>query len=428
MLCQNADEGQNKSKSQSHHDGPYETVILEQTIVKIGALLAQGFGEAGTKIIADNMAKTQGNVDPMIPGNKVVAIFGFCDIRSFTKLTNILQERIIVFVNEIADIVHGTVDKFSGAANKNIGNSFLLVWKFEEEDTAFDRKRGNWVPIQDSVRVGQLADMSVISFLKILAQIKKSYYLDKFMRRKEVARKLKADKVNMGFGLHTGWAIEGAIGSDFKIDASYLSPNVNLAARIEAATLQYGLPFLISGELFKILTGKTQSYMRQVDCVTVKGSSQPIDLYTCDLDFSRIKVEPSMERANNQSHTEKQVKKVKQRIERTRLQQQCMGVPEVSEEQRFQIATMFKEDEDLKEMVSRFRQERATFLEMFGRGFEKYKQGEWFEASAIFFKIKKTQFFDGFVDQPTLNLLSYMDNFKYSAPSEWKGYRALTEK
>ena len=272
--------------------------------------MAQGFGEAGTKIIADNMAKTQGNVDAMIPGIKVVAIFGFCDIRSFTKLTNILQERIIVFVNEIADIVHGTVDKFSGAANKNIGNSFLLVWKFEEEDTVFDPHRGNQVPIQDSVRVRQLADMSVISFLKILAQIKKSYYLDKFMRRKEVARKLKADKVNMGFGLHTGWAIEGAIGSDFKIDASYLSPNVNLASRIEAATVQYGLPFLISGELFKILTRKTQSFMRQIDCVTVKGSSQPIDLYTCDLDFSRIKVEPSMERVNNQSHAGKQVKKV----------------------------------------------------------------------------------------------------------------------
>jgi len=36
--------------------------------------------------------------------------------------------------------------------------------------------------------------------------------------------------VKIGFGLHIGWAIEGAIGSAFKIDASYLSPNVNVAA------------------------------------------------------------------------------------------------------------------------------------------------------------------------------------------------------
>ena len=38
----------------------------------------------------------------------------------------------------------------------------------------------------------------------------------------------------MGFGLHVGWAIEGAIGSEYKIDASYLSPNVNMASRLEA--------------------------------------------------------------------------------------------------------------------------------------------------------------------------------------------------
>eukprot|EP00360_Condylostoma_magnum_P000963 CAMPEP_0168317040 /NCGR_PEP_ID=MMETSP0210-20121227/22035_1 /TAXON_ID=40633 /ORGANISM="Condylostoma magnum, Strain COL2" /LENGTH=55 /DNA_ID=CAMNT_0008310183 /DNA_START=1552 /DNA_END=1719 /DNA_ORIENTATION=+ len=54
----------------------------------------------------------------------------------------------------------------------------------------------------------------------------------------------------MGFGLHIGWGIEGAIGSEFKIDASYLSPNVNLASRLEAATNQYGVPILISGEFY----------------------------------------------------------------------------------------------------------------------------------------------------------------------------------
>ena len=40
----------------------------------------------------------------------------------------------MVFVNEIAEIVHSIVDRFSGSANKNIGDAFLLVWKFREED------------------------------------------------------------------------------------------------------------------------------------------------------------------------------------------------------------------------------------------------------------------------------------------------------
>jgi len=44
----------------------------------------------------------------------------------------------MVFVNEIAEIVHGTVDQFSGSANKNIGDAFLLVWKFNDSDYEAD--------------------------------------------------------------------------------------------------------------------------------------------------------------------------------------------------------------------------------------------------------------------------------------------------
>ena len=61
----------------------------------------------------------------------------------------------------------------------------------------------------------------------------------------------------MGFGLHQGWAIEGAIGSQFKVDASYLSPNVNMASRLEAATKQFGSSILISGELRNVMTKET---------------------------------------------------------------------------------------------------------------------------------------------------------------------------
>jgi len=193
----------------------------------------------------------------MIPGNKVVAIFGFCDIRQFTRLTSVLQERIIIFVNEVADIVHSTVDKYNGAANKNIGNAFLLVWKFEEHETTYEKKNKNLVPLKGSKRVQQLSDMAVISFLKIIAKLRKSSSIDRFMKKKEVVRRLKDQTINMGFGMHTGWAIEGAIGSDFKIDASYLSPNVNLTSRIQAATSQYGLPFLISSDLFRLLSKRT---------------------------------------------------------------------------------------------------------------------------------------------------------------------------
>lgn len=51
-----------------------------------------------------------------------------------------------------------------------------------------------------------------------------------------------------------GWAIEGAIGSEYKIDASYLSPHVNMASRLEAATKQYGATILMSEEFVRMLS------------------------------------------------------------------------------------------------------------------------------------------------------------------------------
>lgn len=54
-------------------------------------------------------------------------MFGFCDIRHFTDATEVLQEGVMEFVNVIAHLVHGAVVARGGAANKNIGDAFLLV-------------------------------------------------------------------------------------------------------------------------------------------------------------------------------------------------------------------------------------------------------------------------------------------------------------
>ena len=59
----------------------------------------------------------------------------------------------MLFVNEIGEIVHGMVDQFSGAANKNIGDAFLLVWKFTDEDLIRDTENDTVALNEDSHRV-----------------------------------------------------------------------------------------------------------------------------------------------------------------------------------------------------------------------------------------------------------------------------------
>lgn len=134
LIIEKYELGGSKKKSK---EAPLETVMLEQTLIKIGGLLALGFGEAGSSIIAKNMSGGE-DINPMLAGQKVICIFGFCDIRNFTDATEELQEGVMLFVNEIGEIVHGIVDRYSGAANKNIGDAFLLVWKFDEDSMELD--------------------------------------------------------------------------------------------------------------------------------------------------------------------------------------------------------------------------------------------------------------------------------------------------
>jgi class 3 adenylate cyclase len=137
--------------------------------------------------------------------------------------------------------------------------------------------------------------MSLISFLKILTKLKKSRILSKYKSHEGLNNVVMSPfEVKMGFGLHVGWAIEGAIGSFYKIDASYLSPHVNLASRLEGATKSFGVPILLSGELYSYFSEEVRGMCRQVDRVIVKGRSDPLDLYTCDSDTSTLQLDPQM--------------------------------------------------------------------------------------------------------------------------------------
>lgn len=114
--------------------GSQEIHLIDKSVTKVAYLLVIGYGEAGTGIIIKNIGKQSTSVD--IPGDRVIGIYAFCDIRNFTDATEVLQTKVMTFVNRIAAVVHTNIVKFGGNPNKNIGDAFLLVWKvtsFSEE-------------------------------------------------------------------------------------------------------------------------------------------------------------------------------------------------------------------------------------------------------------------------------------------------------
>jgi class 3 adenylate cyclase len=328
--------------------------VILQMLRKLVGLVQTGFGEAGSAIIAANMAEG-GSLDVMKPGRKMRGVFGFCDIRNFTDMTEILNEDCMFLVNSIADILHGNVHSRLGSANKNIGDAFLLVWRLNESVVG--------KPYTPEPTIAANALNAFLVTIRGLADSRTLSILGK--------RVPKYAPIKMGFGLHVGWAIEGAVGSTFKIDATYLSPHVNMSARLESLTKAYSASILMSGEFVALLPAAWLRRVRLVDIITVKGSSIPLEIYVID--------------------------------DQEPVPDDIVLFPEVSKNNPLIV-------------------HRAIHAE----GMTAFRKGNWRSAAAKF-----NEFFGLTSDPPTQILLNWMKEVgtpQGDPPSSFEGFRRLTEK
>ena len=338
-----------------------------------------------------------------------MAIFGFCDIRHFPDINVALQEKIMVFVNEIADIVHSSVDKFGGAANKNIGDAFLVVWKFPHLENSTKKIDFRDIDPHDKATTF-IADQAVLGFLNIIKKVRKSQTITAYKHNSEIRAKYGDKfKVQMGFGLHLGWAIEGAIGSLYKIDCSYLGPTVNISARLEGATRQYGVTILLSGQLYDCLSPELKNICRLIDIVILKGCATPIRLYTIYVNDS---VRPSK---NERKPMTMKEKRKHYAIKKQKLQSDL--------NHSGSVGRLVLNKKGFKELLTDKKRPKL-FHDKFREGFNYYIGGDWENA---FNKLRDAHFLDP-TDGPTKTLYNYIKTHNKKAPPNWGAYRELTQK
>jgi len=403
-------------KNNNDEEENYEVSVIKAAIIKISALLAISFGEAGGEIIKKNLTSGQ-DLNPRLKGKKKTAIFGFCDIRQFEEINLALEEKTILLINEIADIVHSSVDKFGGATNKNIGESFLNVWKFYNEVPVRDKdgnlttqKKDNLLEIDPTnPMVAITADSACLACLRVIMKINKSFNILNYSHNEEILKRISNFKLNMGFGIHIGYGIEGAVGSTYKIDASYLSPNVNIAARLETATRQFGLSLLISGPLYNLFSDELKRICRYIDCVYVKGSVQPLDLYTIDVNL------------NLKPQEKKDIIIMNNKEKRKRYAEKKENFQREIEVYKSVTRLVFQKSNYL-ELINTKR--TSEFYYNWDEGISAYKKGDFTTAGDKFKRCLKLFPDDG----PAKTLLKYFENRNYKAPEGWIGVRELTSK
>jgi class 3 adenylate cyclase len=319
----------------------------------------------------------------------------------------------LIFINEIAEIVHNTVALHSGVGNKNIGDAFLLVWRFSEEDVTTDPYTRLMVPyINENTRA--LTELAILSVIRLQPALARSGKLKKYRQNREMLERFKVDdyRVSVGVGLHLGWAIEGAIGSKYKIDASYLSSNVTIAAKLELATRHYGINLLFSEEVREAAGEGMKNMMRQIDNVKFKGIDAEVPIYTIDTEVSPYFYSNTAE-IELLTSLQRKIERRDARISKDKLLVQVTDDPNY-------VKNLMLKDQELQLMRKKFTNE---FFREWQAGFSSYSKGEWGLAKK---KFEKTlHMIPDREDKPSRALLTFMEELNYTPPQEWNGVRLL---
>ena len=188
----------------------------------------------------------------------------FSDVRNFTNISEAMgnPKNLIHLMNTYMDPMTEIIIKTGGTVDKFIGDAIMAYWN---------------APVD----VENHADQAVIASLQQLHALKK---LNASLRENpefnnvvSMSDKKGVPIIDIGIGLNTGVAIVGEMGSSGRSDYTVIGDPINLGSRLESLCKYYNSKLNISHFTKEKLTG---AYIfRFLDLVTVKGKSEPIEIW-----------------------------------------------------------------------------------------------------------------------------------------------------
>ncbi|CAK9095995.1 PPM-type phosphatase domain-containing protein [Durusdinium trenchii] len=107
--------------------------------------------------------------------------------------------------------------------------------------------------LESAELMAKFAEGSIVSSAAVIGAVHRSPLLGSYREHPGLQYRLGSNcRVHLSIGLHKGWAIEGAVGSEFKIDCSYLSPNVSIATSIERSTEVYNVSVIVAQSVWAL--------------------------------------------------------------------------------------------------------------------------------------------------------------------------------
>ncbi|MDC0074078.1 adenylate/guanylate cyclase domain-containing protein [Alphaproteobacteria bacterium] len=183
--------------------------------------------------------------------------FLFCDVRGFTSISETfktnpqgLTSLINKFLTPMTDIImdrKGTIDKY-------MGDCIMAFWNAPLDDSEHPANAGN----------------------SALAMFEHLPLLNTQLEKEANEENRDFHPVRIGIGINTGECVVGNMGSDKRFDYSVLGDPVNLAARLEGQSKNYGVDIVIGEETEKVLS---EWATIELDLIAVKGKAEAVRIF-----------------------------------------------------------------------------------------------------------------------------------------------------
>src|SRR6202521_2139457 len=182
----------------------------------------------------------------------------FSDVRGFTTISESYKadpQALTALMNSFLTPLTNAILARKGTIDKYMGDAIMAFWN---------------APLDDKEHQLNACEAAVAMLERI----------DELNSQRELEAKEGGHAyipLNVGVGLNTGTCVVGNMGSDVRFDYSVLGDSVNLAARLEGQSKEYGFPIIVGSNT--ALAVKDKFAILELDFIIVKGKKEPEVIY-----------------------------------------------------------------------------------------------------------------------------------------------------
>jgi adenylate cyclase len=176
----------------------------------------------------------------------------FSDVRDFTTISERLPpEELVELMNDYLSPMTEIILRNRGVLDKYIGDAIVAFWG---------------API-DAPNQADVAALAALQMIEKLGELRKSFPSKNF------------PPIDIGCGLNTGIVSVGNMGSTERFAYTVMGDAVNLCARLESITKEYGVRCIVSNNTVLRMIDPKRFLLRDLDDIVVKGKREAIKIF-----------------------------------------------------------------------------------------------------------------------------------------------------